>query len=538
MSGPQYDVAIVGAGFAGLYLLHRCRQAGLRARVWEAGGGVGGTWYWNRYPGARCDIESMQYSYQFDEALQQEWNWSERYSPQPEILAYAEHVAERYQLLDGIEFNCRVKQARFAESSDKAADQHNPQWILTGEQGQTLSAQFCIMATGCLSRPNWPVVPGYDEFSGAIYHTALWPHEEVDFSGQQVAVIGTGSSAIQSIPHIAEQARHLTVFQRTPNYSVPAHNRPMDPADAAAIKAKYADIRATAKTNNNGIYGDFNTSSALEANETERLAEYERRWQHGGLTFMGSYGDFMLHKSANDTLVEFVHKKITGIVEDPDVAARLCPTNIIGGKRLCVDTNYYATYNRDNVSLVDLREQPLKAINADGLQAGDTQYDFDSIVVATGFDAMTGALNQIDIQGIGGEKLSDRWRDGPSSYLGLAIAGFPNLFTVTGPGSPSVLTNMLPTIEQHVEWIGDCIRHVQQNDYTMVAATAEAEESWWQHVQEAGASGLKQTTDSWYLGANVAGKARVFMPYLGGFPAYCDKCEEVVRNNYEGFVFS
>ncbi len=534
MSVPQYDVAIVGAGFAGLYLLHRCRQAGLRARIWEAGGGVGGTWYWNRYPGARCDIESMQYSYQFDDELQQEWNWSERYSPQPEILAYAEHVAERYQLLDGIEFNCRVTQARYNNGGDDSGSH----WILTGEQGQTLSAKFCVMATGCLSRPNWPQVEGYKDFAGSIYHTALWPHEKVDFSGQRVAVIGTGSSAIQSIPHIAAQARQLTVFQRTPNYSVPAHNQPMDSDHAAAVKARYADIRANAKQNNNGIYGEFNTSSALDAREDERLAEYERRWQHGGLTFMGSYGDFMLDKRANDTLVEFVHNKINSIVEDPEVAAQLCPTNIIGGKRLCVDTNYYATYNRDNVSLVDLRRQPLKAINTAGLQAGDEQFDVDSIVVATGFDAMTGALNQIDIQGHAGEKLRDRWRDGPVSYLGLAVAGFPNLFTVTGPGSPSVLTNMLPTIEQHVEWISDCIMHAQQHQYTEVAATAEAEQQWWRHVQEAGASGLKQTTDSWYLGANVEGKARVFMPYLGGFPAYVEKCEEVVRNNYEGFVFS
>jgi len=529
MNKPQCDVAIVGAGFAGLYLLHRCRQLGLNARVWEAGAGVGGTWYWNRYPGARCDIESMQYSYQFDDDLQQQWDWSERYASQPEILGYAEHVAERFELLDGIDFEHRVVSAHY--------DDAGANWTLATASGETLSARVCVMATGCLSKPNWPCIDGFDSFSGDIHHTALWPHDEVDFAGKRVAVIGTGSSAIQSIPRIAAEAKKLTVFQRTPNYSVPAQNQPMDPNYAAGIKKQYAQMRARARQRLPGIDGRYNPGAAMEASEQQRLAEFERRWQEGGLLFMQAYGDLMLDKAANDAVVQFVHGKIKSIVNDPEVAELLCPSNIIGGKRLCVDTNYYATYNRDNVQLVDVRKQPIGSINSRGLQAGDTQYDVDIIVVATGFDAMTGALTSIDIRGTDKVSLQQRWQNGPSSYLGLAMTDFPNLFTVTGPGSPSVLTNMLPTIEQHVEWITDCIAHMKDHNLTTIEATADAENAWWQHVQEVAQRGLKQSTDSWYVGANVDGKARVFMPYLGGFPDYCEKCRQVVANDYEGFAF-
>ncbi len=530
MTRPQCDVAIVGAGFAGLYLLHRCRQLGLSARVWEAGAGVGGTWYWNRYPGARCDIESMQYSYQFDEDLQQAWNWSERYAPQPEILRYAEHVAELFGLHDGIDFEHRVATARYDEAA--AA------WTLATASGETLTARFCVMATGCLSVANWPSIDDFDAFRGDIHHTARWPHDGVDFHGKRVAVIGTGSSGIQSIPLIAADAEQLTVFQRTPNYTVPAHNKPMDPDYTADVKAHYAEMRARAKQTKPGIDGRFNAGSALEVSEEERLAEYERRWQEGGLLFMQAYGDFLLDKEANDTLVAFVHDKIRQIVDDPDIAEKLCPDNIIGGKRVCVDTNYYATYNSDHVQLVDIRKQPITSIDETGLWVGAKKYDVDIIVVATGFDAMTGALNRIDIRGREGASLVERWQDGPCSYLGLAMADFPNLFTVTGPGSPSVLTNMLPTIEHHVEWITDGIAHLRAGGHTTIEATPEAERAWWQHVQEVGELGLKGTTPSWYLGANVDGKPRVFMPYNGGFPAYCRKCEEVVANGYEGFLLS
>ena len=525
----QYDVAIVGAGFAGLYLLHRCRQLGLSARIWEKAAGVGGVWYWNRYPGARCDVESMQYSYQFDDALQQEWNWSERYSAQPEILKYAQHVAERFDLLNGIDFEHTVKRADF--------DPESSSWTLTSKHGEILTARFCIMATGCLSQPNWPAIDGYDDFHGKIHHTALWPHDGVDFSGKKVAVIGTGSSGIQSIPHIAADATELTIFQRTPNYSVPAHNAPLDPDRAAAVKANYAQLRESASQKHNAIDGHYSTESALSVSDAERNAEYEKRWNHGGLTFLGAYGDLLRNTESNKTLVQFVHNKIASIVHDKEVARMLMPDNVIGSKRMCVDTDYYATYNRDNVKLIDLNAQPILRLSAHGVQTSRSQFDVDTIVIATGFDAMTGALNQMDIRGRSGISLSTKWSEGPSSYLGLAMHDYPNLFTVTGPGSPSVLTNMLPSIEHHVEWITDCISHMQQNNLSTIEADDSAEQTWWQHVQEVADTGLKQTAKSWYTGANIAGKANVFMPYNGGFPKYCEKCREVVKNHYAGFLF-
>ena len=523
----QYDVAIVGAGFAGLYLLHRCRKLGLNARIWEKAAGVGGVWYWNRYPGARCDVESMQYCYQFDEALQQEWNWSERYSAQPEILKYIQHVAERFDLTNGIDFDHTVKQAAFNNESSN--------WTLTATNGNSMTARYCVMATGCLSQPNWPAIDGYDDFSGSIYHTALWPHDGVDFKGKRVGMIGTGSSGIQSIPHIAADATHLTIFQRTPNYSVPAHNAPLDPKHAATIKANYAQLRQSASERHNAIDGNYSTESALSVSEAERTAEYERRWNHGGLTFLGAYGDILRNQESNATLVDFVHAKIDSIVNDSDVAQLLKPSNIIGGKRMCVDTNYYATYNRDNVQLIDLNAEPIVTLDSNGVKTVQSQYDVDIIVIATGFDAMTGALNQMDIKGRSGISLSSKWQDGPSSYLGLAMHDYPNLFTVTGPGSPSVLTNMLPSIEHHVEWITDCISYMKQNKHSTIEASASAEQAWWQHVQEVASMGLKQTTNSWYTGANIKGKPNVFMPYNGGFPQYCAKCQEVVADNYDGF---
>jgi cyclohexanone monooxygenase len=518
----QFDAVIVGAGFAGMYMLHRLRGLGLSARVIEAGSGVGGTWYWNRYPGARCDIESMQYSYQFDDALQQEWEWSERYSPQSEILAYAEHVADRYDLRSDIQFDTRIAAARYDEAASR--------WNLEAEDGSRIAGRYCIMATGCLSVPNWPKVEGLESFPGPTYHTARWPHERVDFTGKRVAVIGTGSSAIQSIPLIAREASHLYVFQRTPNYSVPAHNATLDPEWVKAIKADYAGMRARAKKTHPGIDGPFNRSEALASAPEERNAEYERRWQEGGLTFMGAYGDLIVNKEANDTAADFVRGKIREIVSDPQVAETLCPGNIIGGKRLCVDSGYYATFNRDNVTLIDVRERPIEAITETSVRAHGREFDIDMLVIATGFDAMTGALMNIDIRGRDDASLRERWADGPSSYLGLAMADFPNLFTITGPG------NMLPTIEQHVDWIAECLGYMKESDYTVIEAEHDAESEWWDHVQDVVSDGLKATTNSWYLGANVSGKPRVFMPYFGGFPGYCRKCEEVVAEGYAGFV--
>jgi len=524
------EVAIIGAGFAGMYLLHRLRGMGVAAKVLEAGSGVGGTWYWNRYPGARCDIESIQYSYQFDDDLQQEWEWTERYATQPEILKYAEHVADRYDLRRDIQFNTRVRAATYDESASE--------WTLEAEDGATLTAHIYVMATGCLSVPNKPDFKGLSEFSGPIYHTGEWPHEPVDFTGQRVAVIGTGSSAIQSIPRIAKQAKHLTVFQRTANYSIPARNAPLDPDHVKAIKARYKDFRAEASKTPPGIHAVFNPGSVLDASPEEQEAAYEERWQKGGLIFMGAFGDAMLSHEANAVPAEFVCRKIRAIVDDPETAEKLCPKNIIGAKRLCVDTEYYPTFNRDNVDLIDIKEQPLREITANSVVVEGAEIEIDALVIATGFDAMTGAIKNVDIQGRGGARLRERWADGPSSYLGLAMADFPNLFTVTGPGSPSVFTNMLPTIEQHVEWIADCIGYMNARNYRCIEATKEAEKEWWEHCQDVASVGIKGTTDSWYIGANIEGKPRVFMPYLGGYPQYCEHCKEVVAEGYKGFAFS
>jgi len=526
-SATDFDAIIVGAGFAGMYMLHKLRQLGFSARVFEAGSGVGGTWYWNRYPGARCDVESMQYSYQFDDDLQQEWSWTERYATQPEILRYANHVADRFDLRRDIRFDTRVTTARF--------DDDERLWCVETDDGTRTTARYCIMALGCLSAANLPDFKGRDSFRGQTYHTGNWPHEPVDFTGQRVGVIGTGSSAIQSIPLIAEQADTLYVFQRTANYTIPAHNRPLDTDYVKAVKADYAGMRARAKRMPPGIDFTPNLGSALEADAAERRRRFEARWAEGGLTFMGAFGDLLLDQKANDTAADFVRGKIHEIVRDQDVADLLSPHNVIGCKRLCVDSGYWATFNRDNVNLVDVAEAPIEEITPDGLVVDGRLYELDAIVFATGFDAMTGALLRIDIRGSGGQALKDKWAEGPRSYLGLAVAGFPNLFTITGPGSPSVLTNMLPSIEQHVEWIADCLSYLREHALGRIEATAPAEDAWVAHNREIAGESLRSTCSSWYVGANVPGKPRVFMPYIGGFPAYLEKCAEIAGNDYAGF---
>ena len=527
MQRPAFDAVIVGAGFSGLYMLHRLRRQGFKAVVLEAGSGVGGTWYWNRYPGARCDIESMQYSYQFDEALQQEWSWTERYAAQPEILRYAEHVAERFDLKRDIRFDTRVTSAVFDEAA--------AQWLVTTEAGERLEARFCIMATGCISTANTPAFPGGDAFAGERYHTGRWPHERVSFKGKRVGVIGTGSSAVQAIPLIAAEAAHLTVFQRTPNYTVPAHNAPLDPEIQRRIKADYGALRRRAKQNRSGIDLVLNTRKALETPPEERTREYEARWAQGGFAFTGCFADIPLDLEANRTVQDFIRAKIRATVRDPAVAALLSPSNVFGCKRLCVDTGYWETFNRPNVTLVDVASVPIAALTEKGVRVGTRHYEVDALVFATGFDAMTGTLNRIDIRGRGGARLREKWQDGPRTYLGLGMAGFPNLFTITGPGSPSVLTNMLPTIEQHVEWIADCLAHLRNRGLRTIEAAHEAEDSWVAHAAEVAGATLRGTCNSWYLGANIEGKPRVFMPYIGGFPTYVQKCEDVVAKGYEGF---
>jgi len=527
-SGGTYDAIIVGAGFSGLYMLHRLRGLGLSARVYEAGGGVGGTWYWNRYPGARVDIESLEYSYSFSPELDAEWKWSERYATQPELMAYLNHVADRFDLRRDIQLDTRVATARFDERANR--------WSVSTDRGETVSARYCIMATGCLSVANEVAFPGADRFEGETYRTSHWPHEGVDFTGKRVAVIGTGSSAIQSIPLIAEQATEVTVFQRTPNFSVPAHNGPIDPAVLADWEANRARYRQEARETGFGIrMVDGREITAQEASEAERQAEYQRRWDIGGFALLGAYADLTVDRAANDTAAEFVRGKIREIVKDPATAEKLSPRSFpVGSKRLCVDTGYYATFNRDNVRLVDLRAEPLEAIERDGVRTAEHVYQVDAIVYAIGFDAMTGALGRIDIRGRGGVTLKDAWAEGPRTYLGLMIAGFPNLFIVTGPGSPSVLCNMAVAIEQHVDWISDCIAWMGERQGGSIEATPAAQEAWVAHVNEVADTTLFPQANSWYMGANVPGKPRVFMPYIGGFPVYRDRCNEVAANGYEG----
>lgn len=528
MTNNSYDVIIVGAGISGMYMLHRMRQLGLKTRVIEMGSDVGGTWYWNRYPGARCDTDTLEYSYSFDEALQQEWEWPERYPTQPEILRYLNHVAERFNLRPDITFDTRVEAATFDESSNR--------WSVRTDSGATFSSRFLIMATGCLSTPNMPNIPKLDTFAGETYHTARWPHSGVDLSGKRVGVIGTGSSAVQSIPVIAQQAEQLTVFQRTAQYTIPARNQPVEPEFVAGIKADYAGFRARNRLQPSAQLSHIprNDFSALSVTEEERNRIFEERWQFGGFPFMGSFNDIGINPESNRAAAEFVRTKIREIVEDPAVAERLSPTHTIGCKRIVLDSHYFETFNRPNVTLVDVNETPIETVTPNGLRTAEAEYQLDILVFATGFDAMTGTLLGMDIQGRSGLPLQKKWEAGPVNYLGLTIPSFPNFFTVTGPGSPSVLTNMMVAIEQHVEWISDCIDFMNAHGHKTIEATDEAEQAWVQHVNSVADETLYPTCTSWYLGANIPGKPRVFMP-LVGFPPYVEKCEEVVANGYQGF---
>ena len=529
----DFDVIVVGGGLGGLYALHRLRRLGLTARAFEAGSGVGGTWFWNRYPGARCDVESLEYSYAFDDGLQQEWHWPERYGTQPEILRYIEHVAERFDLLRDVQLNTRIESASF--------DPGRNVWTVRTDKGETVTAPFCIMATGNLSTPRVPDFKGIEQFKGKWYHSGLYPREGVDFSGLRVAVIGTGSSGVQMIPLIAQQAKHLHVFQRTANFSLPARNGPMDAEVEAHHKAQYPERRAAAYETPFGIAGfPPPVKKALEATEEERQAQYEAKWAEGGsISFLYSYTDLLVNKEANDTASEFVRNKIRSIVKDQAVADLLAPKDHpIGTKRLCLDTNYYETYNRDNVTLVNARATPIEALTETGLRTTDAAYEFDAIVFATGFDAMTGALREIDIRVGNGATLAEKWAGGPMTYLGLMVSGFPNMFIITGPGSPSVKTQMIIAIEQHMDWIADCLTTMRERGMTRIEPTQDAERDWVRHVNEVADSTLYPLANSWYIGANIPGKPHVFMPYVGGFAGYKKRCDAVAANGYEGFTRS
>lgn len=541
MTERRFDAIVVGAGFAGLYMLHRLRQLGLSSRLLEAAEDVGGVWYHNRYPGAGCDMESLVYSYSFSSELEQEWEWKHRFARQPEILSYLRHVADRFDLRRDIQFQTRVIAARYDELSHS--------WAVDTDQGERLSAKFLIMATGCLSASFTPSFAGLETFAGKYLRTSDWPREPVDFTGQRVAVIGTGSSGIQCIPLIAQQAAHLTVFQRTPNFSLPSNNSPLDAQFVRRFKESYPLYRERVRSGD--LFGDGDLCvpiesldpppvSVSEVSEEEIQRAYEDRWQRGGGFFIGAFSDIMNTDEANRTAAEFVRNKIRTIVKDPRVAQILTPTDHpLGAKRLCIDTNYYATFNRPNVTLVDVRSDPIQSIMQNGVLLASGEVAVDALVMATGFDAVTGPLLRIDIVGTGGEILRDKWQQGPRTYLGIGIAGFPNLFTITGPGSPSVLSNTVNSIEQHVDWISDCLTHMSQRGLSRIEPTVEAENDWVKQVDEAADAWLyKKATHSWYLGANIPGKPRVFMPYVDSGGAYRKICDRIAANHYEGFSLS
>lgn len=530
MPVSHFDAVVIGAGFSGLYMLYRLRELGLSTRVYEAGGGVGGTWYWNRYPGARCDSPSVHYSYSFSPELEQEWEWTEKYPRQPEILRYLNHVADRFDLRGDIQLNTRVITAVYDDVMNR--------WTIQTDQGDKVSARYCITAIGCLSTPNTPKFKGLDSFTGQVYHTGRWPHEGVDLTGKRVGVIGTGSTGIQAIPQIAKQAAHVTVFQRTPNYSLPAQNRPLTPEEKAEIKANYRKLRKTDRESPAGLTINLNPKSALEVTPEERQSAFEERWKVGGAAALAAFSDIAVNLEANTYMADFVRSKIGEMVHDPDTARMLMPhDHPIGSKRICVDTEYYETYNRENVSLVDVRKSPIEEITPHGLRTRDAEYELDVVVFATGFDAMTGALFKIDIRGENGQALKDKWAVGPRTYLGLMTTGFPNLFVITGPGSPSVLSNMPVSIEQHVEWISDCVEYMREHNFTRIEPTIEVENAWVAHVNNVANSTLYPLANSWYLGANIPGKPRIFMPYVGGVGNYRIKCQEIAEKGYEGFTF-
>ncbi len=527
---PEFDVVIVGAGFAGMYLLHRLRGLGFSTRVFETGDDVGGTWYWNRYPGARCDVESIDYSYSFDPSLESEWTWSEKYATQPEILRYAQHVAQKFDLRRDIEFSTRVDSAEWNDV--------DAQWRITTSTGSVVRARHYIMASGCLSMPKDVDIAGTDLFAGEKYWTSRWPHEGVDFTGKRVAVIGTGSSAIQSIPIIASQASQVTVFQRTANFSIPAGNGPENEDKRAQYEADPVAYRAAARLSGAGVPVPVAEVGTLMVTNAERQASYEAGWQRGALIpFLGSYNDHLGNQEANDLLSEFVRNKIRATVKDPETAETLCPKTFpIGTKRLCLDSGYYETFNLEHVRLVDLHRHAIKTITKNGIDLVDESLQFDAIVFATGFDAMTGAIVSVNITGRDGGTLKDAWAAGPTTYLGLMATGFPNLFMVTGPGSPSVLSNMIVSIEQHADWITDCIVRMRADETVSIEPTDVAVSGWVQHVNDFADITLFPKANSWYMGANVPGKARVFLPYAGGVDRYRAVCDEVVANDYLGFV--
>jgi cation diffusion facilitator CzcD-associated flavoprotein CzcO len=526
----KFDVIVVGAGFGGLYALQKLRQLSFETVVLEGAPAIGGTWWHNRYPGARCDIESMDYSFSFDDGLQQEWHWAERYAPQRDILDYINHVADRFDLRKDIRLNTGVVAARFDELSSR--------WTVVTSTGEILTAQFLIMATGVLSAAQLPQWPGLEEFQGSWYHTADWPHERVDFTGKRVGVIGTGSSGTQLIPLVAQQAADLTVFQRTANFTMPAQNRPLTAEQEVEWKANYAERRASARASANGHNQLSNSARGADATPEELEAEFQRRWDLGGLYMLRAFSDIMTDVEVNKAAANWVNRKIDSIVRNPDTAELLKPKDLfLGAKRLASGSGYYETFNRDNVHLIDVKSDPIARITRAGLATESREFELDVIIFATGFDAFTGSILKIDIQGRAGLPLREAWSAGPRSYLGLAVAGFPNLFIVAGPGSPSVASNMVGSIEHHIEWIADALVETRARGLHTIETTVEAQDEWVEHVNSFAQNTIHQySTNTWFYGGNTAGKPTAFMAYLGGVSTYLETLKRVAEGDYRGFM--
>jgi len=529
----EFDIVVIGAGFGGLYALYRFRRLGLRLKGYETGSGPGGTWYWNRYPGARVDLESMVYSYSFDEDLQQEWHWPEHFSPQEDLETYANHVADRFGIREQIQFDTTVTRLSFDEAENK--------WHVFTDRGDHAITRFVVAATGSLNATNIPDFAGVETFSGQWYHTSKWPKEGVDFTGKRVGIIGTGSSGIQVIPVVAQEAMHLTVFQRTANFSIPSRNRVLDPEYERDYKANYPRYREMMKsTKTAAILQGQQYRSVFDVTDTEREQILNEAWRsRNGFRFMATFIDIRTSLAANEVVAEFIRGKIRETVHNPEVAELLCPkTHPLGTKRLCLDSGYYETFNRDNVTLVDVRANPIQEITPTGLRTTAAEYELDALIFATGFDAMTGSMTRMNITGIGGVDLREKWQHGPTNYLGYSVAGFPNLFMIHGPGSPSVLAQMIMGAEFQVEWLCDLLEHATAHGYHRVDTTAEWEDSWGREVEAAAEATLFKKADSWYLGANIPGKPRVFMVYIGGFDVYCGRCRDASAAGYEGFVLT
>lgn len=530
---PAYDAVVIGAGFSGLYALHRLRGLGLTIKGYEAGDGPGGTWYWNRYPGAQVDIESMEYSYSFDPELEQDWHWPEEFARQSDLEAYANHVADRFDLRSLVQFATRVVGLSFDEERNR--------WHVTTDRGDHVVAKYVVAATGSLDATNVPDFAGADSFRGEQYHTSRWPAEGVDLTGKRVGVIGTGSTGIQLIPMVAQEAAHLTVFQRTANFSMPSRNRPMDPEYERTFKQHYRSYREVMKNNASAIVPlEYPDQSIFDVDEDERERLLEEAWQaRSGFKFLRAFNDVLTDAAANEIVAEFVRRKIRETVTDPDTAELLCPqTHPIGTKRPCLDSGYYETFNQDHVTLVDVRANPITGLTPTGLRTTGGQYELDVLIYATGFDAMTGALQRMNITGIGGRDIRDKWSQGPTNYLGMLVAGYPNLFMVHGPGSPSVLAQMITTGEWQVDWIADRLAYLEEHGYERIDTTTEWEDAWGKEVRTIADATLFDRADSWYVGANVPGKPRVFMVYIGGFDRYKQRCEDAVADHYRGFVLA